>query len=180
MTLLQIAREHCANWRKDGRGCLGAIIDDDLQIRRCIPKSECVVGVRGRRCQYFEECVAPMAPSLADGNYRQSFEEVVRQYRVDCGLPYADERPCPVCGRAMEPRRRFCHICAAARRREATRLAVKRHRVGCKQLTGNGPLETKGSDGVSAPGGMETADGEAASPVGVPGERTADGATITN
>jgi hypothetical protein len=36
MTPLQLAHDHCANWNSDG-SCLGAIIDDDLQIRRCRP-----------------------------------------------------------------------------------------------------------------------------------------------
>ena len=152
MTLLQIAEEHCANWRQDGKGCLGAMIDDDLQIRRCAPKPQCVLGTPGQRCLYFEDCIAPMAPSIAEPNYRQSFESVVRQYRVDCGLPYADERPCPVCGRAMEPRRRFCHVCAAAKRKESTRLAVQRHRVTCKQLSDFGPLKIKGLEGVKRAG----------------------------
>ena len=178
MTLLQLVRAHCANWRKDGKGCLGAIIDDDLQIRLCISKRKCQLGKRGHRCLYFEECVAPMAPSLAEPNYRQLFEGAVRQYRVDCKLAYADERPCPVCRRPMEPRRRFCHICAAARRRETTRLGMQRHRR-CEQLTPNGPLQDTGFKGVSVPAGRVIADRKAASPAAVRAEsRSFTAATI--
>jgi hypothetical protein len=130
MTLLQIARAHCANWRKDGKGCLGAIIDDDLQIRRCCPKPDCTLGVVGQRCRYFEECVMPMAGSINNPAYRQAFEEVVRLYRVAARLPYADERPCPVCRRPMEPRRRFCHACAQARHRANQRAWAARRRLG--------------------------------------------------
>ena len=141
MTLLQIAEEHCTNWRRDGRGCQGAMIDDDLQTRRCVPKPRCLLATRGQRCEYFEECIAPMADRIADANRRQAFEEVVRHYRVDCKLPYEDERACPVCGRPMEPRRRFCNICAAAKRRETVRSAVQRYRAKCNQLNKNGPLK---------------------------------------
>src|SRR5437762_12218169 len=82
MTALQIANEHCANFRTDGKGCLGAMIEDDLQIRRCVPKPKCVLATPGERCRYFEECVAPMGRSIHDPGDRQKFEEAVRQYRL--------------------------------------------------------------------------------------------------
>lgn len=148
MTALQIAYAECANWRGDGKGCLGAIIDDDLQIRRCYPSARCVLSEPGKRCPYFEECVAPMASSIEDATRRAEFEAAIRDYRLAAELPCADERPCPVCGRAMEPRQRFCEVCAAARRKVSTRLAVERHRVGCKQLRHFGPLKIKGLEGV--------------------------------
>jgi hypothetical protein len=148
MTALQIAYAECANWRKDGKGCLGAIIDDDLQIRRCDRKPKCLLGTPGARCQYFEECVAPMAASIENPSRRLAFEAAVRDYRLAAKLPCADDRPCPMCGQAMEPRQRFCDVCAAARRKDSTRRAVQRHRVGCKQLRPNGPLKIKGPDGV--------------------------------
>jgi hypothetical protein len=140
MTPLQIAHAHCANWRKDNDACLGAIIDDDLQIRRCIPKPRCVVGTPGQRCQYFEECVLPMARSIHDPNYRQQFEEGVRQYRLAANIKTGIGRPCPVCGRWMEPGRRFCPVCAAAKRRASTRAAMAKQRVRCEQLAEKAPL----------------------------------------
>jgi hypothetical protein len=133
MTLLQIAREQCANWRSDGKGCLGAIIDDDLQIRRCCPRPTCLMSVAGQRCRYFEDCVMPMERSIENPVYRQAFEEAVRLYRVAAKLPYADERPCPVCGRPMEPRRRFCHACARARHRANQRAWVAGRREAMKE-----------------------------------------------
>jgi len=148
MTALQIAYAECANWRKDGKGCLGAMIDDDLQIRRCVPRPKCILSTPGERCLYFEECVAPMAGSIENPAARADFEAAIREYRRAAELPCADERPCPTCGQAMEPGRRFCGVCAAARRKESTRRAVGRHRVGCKQLRPNGPLQTKGPEGV--------------------------------
>ncbi len=134
MTLLQVAQAHCANWRRDRGGCLGAIFDGDLQIRRCCPKPSCTLAVAGQRCRYFEGCVMPMARSIYNPVYRQGFEEAVRQYRVAAKLPYADERPCPICGRPMEPRRRFCHACARARHR-ANQRAWAAHRREAKQVT---------------------------------------------
>lgn len=153
MTALQIAYAHCANWRKDGKGCLGAMIDDDLQIRRCFPQPRCVLGTPGERCGYFEECVAPMAPSIDNPKVRLEFEGAVRDYRLAAKLPCADDRPCPMCGQAMEPRRRFCDVCAAGRRKQSNRAAFRRHWVTSKQLRGNGPLKTRGFVGVQNGGG---------------------------
>src|SRR5512137_1911534 len=121
MTSLQIAHAHCANWRKDNNRCLGAIIDDDLQIRRCIPKPKCVLGMPGQRCAYFEESVVPMAGSIHDPHSRQEFEEAIRLYQFAANLPSRELRKCPTCGRGMEPRRRLCPVCATARRRETYR-----------------------------------------------------------
>ncbi len=148
MTALQIAKDFCANWRTDGKGCLGAIIGDDGRIRGCVAKPKCLLGTPGERCPYFEECVAPMGPTIVQPVLRQQFEGAVRDYRLAAKLPCADERPCPMCGRPMEPGRRYCEVCAAGRRKQSTRLAVQRHRVGCKQLSQNGPLEIKGFAGV--------------------------------
>jgi len=148
MTALQIAYAECANWRKDGKGCLGAVIDDDLQIRRCFPRPRCVLGTPGERCLYFEECVAPMAPSIDNPNRRLEFEAAVRDYRLAAKLPCADDRPCPVCGRPMEPRQRFCEICASRRRKETKREGMARARVKGGQLSQFGPLETKGFVGA--------------------------------
>ena len=122
MTALQIAQAHCANWRSDGKGCLGAMIDDDLQIRRCSPKPKCVLGTPGERCLYFEECVAPMAASIENLKVRTEFEAAVRNYRLAAKLQCADERPCPMCGRPLDPGRRFCRECAAKRRRINQRM----------------------------------------------------------
>ena len=144
MTALQIAYAECANWRKDGKGCLGAIIEDDLQIRRCKPRERCLLSTPGERCQYFEECVAPMGPGIHDEARRVAFMAAVRDYRLAAKLPCADDRPCPMCGQAMEPRRRFCDVCAAGRRKQSNRAAFRRHWVTSKQLMANGPLETKG------------------------------------
>jgi hypothetical protein len=152
MTALQIAYAECANWRKDGKGCLGAMIDDDLQVRRCVPRPKCVLSTPGERCLYFEECVAPMAASIENPSRRLEFEAAVREYRLAAKLPCADDRPCPVCGQPMEPRRRFCDVCADARRKASTRAAFRKHWVTSKQLTADGPLKIKGAEGVETGG----------------------------
>jgi hypothetical protein len=81
-----------------------------------------------------------MSRSIADENYRRFFEAVVREYRLAAKLPCAEERPCPTCGRPMEPRKQFCFACAAQRRRESTRLSMKRSRRECEQSSGKRPL----------------------------------------
>ena len=140
MTALQIAKEHCANWLGEGQGCLGAMIDDDLQIRRCCPKPQCGLATPGERCRYFEECVAPMSPGIANEDYRGRFEAAVRDYRRATNQPCADERPCPNCGRPMEPRERFCSLCSAAKRKESGRLTAERSRSKSRQLSQKRPL----------------------------------------
>jgi hypothetical protein len=141
MRLVELAHNHCANWRKDGKGCLGAIIDDDLQIRWCMPRPVCLLTTPRQRCQYFEECVMPMVRSIEDPAYRQEFEEAVRLYKVAVGLPYADERGCPGCGRPMEPGKRFCHLCAKARHRANQREWIAKRRAG-KQVVGATQVES--------------------------------------
>ncbi len=162
MTALQIAYAECANWRKDGKGCLGAIIDDDLQIRRCDPKPKCVLGTPGERCRYFEECVAPMGPSIYSEAYRVAFMAAVRDYRLAAKLPCAEERPCPTCGRPMEPRQRFCEVCAAERRRNSTRRAMKVSRSQCEQLSQKQPLAIKDLQGQSILSAVPTLPGDPA------------------
>ena len=156
MKPLQLAHDHCANWRKDGRGCLGAVIDDDLQIRHCRPKPQCLLASPGQRCLYVEECVLPMARSIDNPVQRQQFEEAVRQYRLTARFAPTETRPCPDCGRAMEPRRRFCLACAAARRKASTRTAAAKRRSACKQLSQFPPLNIKGFQGPLDRVGMET------------------------
>jgi hypothetical protein len=144
MTPLQIAKDHCANWRNDGKGCLGAIIDDDLQIRRCRPKAKCVLGTPGERCAYFEECVAPMAPSIENPKVRAEFDAAVRNYRLAAELPCADERPCPICGQPIVSRRRFCDQCATSRNRSNQRAWVQKKRGLVSKVNGISTPVNKG------------------------------------
>jgi len=61
MTARQFAREECANAQHDG-SCLGVAIEADLSMRRCRPLPACLLA-EGKRCSYFEECVAPRPTS---------------------------------------------------------------------------------------------------------------------
>jgi hypothetical protein len=162
MTALQIAYAECANWRKDGKGCLGAIIDDDLQVRRCDPKPKCVLETPGERCQYFEECVAPMGPGIYNEAYRVAFMAAVRDYRLAAKLPCAEERPRPMCGKAMEPRQRFCFACAAERRRESWRLKARTARGKSSQLSQKQPLTINDLEGGSDLSAVPTLAGDPA------------------
>jgi len=156
MTPIQIAHDQCANWRTDGQGCLGAVIDDDLQIRRCHPRPQCLLASPGCRCRYFEECVMPMARGVANPAYRQQFEAAVRQYLVDAKLATAVPRACPACGRPMDQCRRFCLVCAAARRRSSTRKAAAKRRLTGKQLSPFRPLNTNNLQGQFGEAAMVT------------------------
>jgi uncharacterized OB-fold protein len=70
----------------------------------------------------------PLARSLANPIYRQSFEDSIRRYRVAAKVGTGLLRSCPDCGRTMEPRRRYCPPCAALRRKASTLKAVSKHR----------------------------------------------------
>jgi hypothetical protein len=144
MTALQIAQAECANWRKDGKGCLGAIIDDDLQIRRCCPKPKCVLGTPGERCLYFEECVAPMWRTMEDPVRKEEFGEAVRQYRLAAKLPSLELRGCPRCGRLIGRRKRYCSMCAAAQRRLTRREWGRAKRRMASTIKLVGTLENQG------------------------------------
>ena len=87
MTPLQFAREECANHQPDG-SCLGAWINEDLSITRGDPKPRCLLA-EGKRCRYFEECVAPMARMVNDPRRATALRDAVTQYYValDQGQP---------------------------------------------------------------------------------------------
>src|SRR5512137_1610216 len=93
-----------------------------------------------------------MAPSIDNPRVRLEFEGAVRDYRLAAKLPCADDRPCPMCGQAMEPRQRFCEVCASRRRKQGKRESMARARVRCGQLSQFGPLEIKGFVGVQSGG----------------------------
>jgi hypothetical protein len=147
MSPLQIAQDHCANWRWDA-SCLGAIIDDDLQIRRCCPKPKCVLGTPGERCLYFEECVAPMAASIENPKQKAEFQAAVRQYRLGAKLRSADERPCPICGSPIESRRRFCDICATKNHQANQRAWARKKRSAVSKVSAFSTVDNQGLTGA--------------------------------
>jgi hypothetical protein len=130
---LQIARAHCSNFQHDG-SCLGAWIDDDLQIRHCGHKAECLLKKRGARCPYFEECVAPIGAQLEAHErgystlYIQQVREALDQYHRAAEKQQEKHGGCKDCGRLRAPRGQYCVICAARRNKENQRrwAAAKR------------------------------------------------------
>ncbi len=134
MTPLQFAHEECANYQPDG-SCLGAVIEDDLTMRRCRPLSRCAL-VDEKRCAYFEECVAPMADMVSDPRRAVRLQEAGRNYRAMTHQKSKTVRACPECGQPMAPRKRFCPVCSRKRRKNTVRQSTAQWRLGCEQLTG--------------------------------------------
>lgn len=125
MTPLQFAKEQCANFEPDG-SCKGIGIRDDGSLFSFGKKPKCVLGIPGIRCQYFEECVAPMG--FEDPRQREERNEAVRLYRKSSNAPkfaHQTGRICPDCQeRELEPRRRYCYVCSEKRNRIANRKRV--------------------------------------------------------
>lgn len=119
MTALQLVREECANHQSDG-SCAGAMINDDLSILCSIPQSRCLVA-EGKRCPYFEECVAPMVNMVTVPRRLAEIQEAVAEYRRITKQKDTPARPCPDCGGSCQPRKRYCPNCAHAREKAAKR-----------------------------------------------------------
>lgn len=125
MTALQFARLECSNFESDGR-CKGLTIADDGRVSRMKnAPAKCTLGTAGVRCQFFEECVAPMASRIEPIRSdlivrRKEYEEAVREYRLSANVPQAAKRACK-CGRPLEPYKQLCYVCREATRKEANR-----------------------------------------------------------
>lgn len=141
MTLTNLAALHCANYNTDG-SCVGAMIDDDLQIRVCRPKPKCLLNTAGVRCRYFEECVMPMNssdwPELRTPQQHEEFARLVHLYRRAANVPSQNGRRCG-CGRELEPRKRMCYQCRQKARRSSYRDSKRKTRVPCPQLSQKTP-----------------------------------------
>lgn len=82
MTPLQFAQAWCANWQPGG-SCLGVNIHDDLTQRIGTPKPKCVCG--DARCEYFEQCVAPVAKRLELPRPAVEAKEAIYAYKQRTG-----------------------------------------------------------------------------------------------
>ncbi len=134
MTPLQAAKAHCANYQPDGT-CLGVDIKDDGSLTRFQPAGrKCLLATAGQRCPYFEQCVMPMEIREWKSPLEQKdFAQAVYTYRIaaDVSRQEKGKRICPTCNcRPLEPRKKYCYVCAEASRREATRERVDRLRTG--------------------------------------------------
>ncbi len=119
MTPLQFAKAECSNF--DAGTCKGIGIKDDGSLYSFGAKPKCVLGTPGIRCEFFEECVAPMAGRMGNPRLNQDYTEAAKVYRTAANVPTQPKRACPGCGRDLEPRRRFCYVCADSRQKQANR-----------------------------------------------------------
>lgn len=126
MTPLQFAIAECANHQPDG-SCAGVMINRDLTMSRASPKPRCLLA-DGKRCQYFDQCVAPMAGWVTDPRRAAGLQAAVAEYRQMTNQKAAAARPCPGCGAPLPKGKRYCQACAAARRKASNRAAQGRRR----------------------------------------------------
>jgi len=124
MTSLQMANAECPNWNQGA--CSGARIADDLLPLPGRPLEKCALA-DGKRCEYFEACVLPMAAMASDPARSKSFMDAADFYRILHKMS-GIIRQCPECGRPLPVRRRVCVDCAIKRRRNTFREAQRRIR----------------------------------------------------
>lgn len=125
-----MARDFCANFKPEG--CLGVgleLVNGEFKNVRLWPaRPNCLLEKAGVRCSYFEECVMPTKIDISKPRLKAEIEEAVRDYRLAANVPApSDARKCE-CGRELEPRKQFCYVCKAKRKKDQTRSAVKKHR----------------------------------------------------
>jgi len=123
MTPLQMANAECPNWNQGT--CAGTRIADDLSPLPGRPLHKCALA-DGRRCEYFEECVLPMAAMTSGPDRSKSFMAAADSYRILHKIP-GETRQCE-CGRPLPSHSRMCADCAAKRRRNSNREAQRRNR----------------------------------------------------
>ena len=126
MTPTQFAKEECANHQPDG-SCLGIMINADLSTTQARPLPKCLLA-EGKRCPYFEQCVAPMADMASDPRRAAALQAAVAEYRQATNQKAPANRSCPDCGAALQKGKQRCPKCAAFRRRAANRARQERRR----------------------------------------------------
>ncbi len=112
----------CANHLPDG-SCIGAKFDDTLRHRGFTPRSKCLV-VADKRCQYFEDCVMPLADIAEDPQHATDWRSAVAEYRRKHNLGIDEGRVCPDCGEKLTARKTICPICLTARRKAKKRARM--------------------------------------------------------
>lgn len=124
MTPLQMANAECPNLNNGA--CDGMRFDDNLKPLPGKALDRCLLAA-DKRCDYFEECVMPMAAMVSDPAKSKSYMDAADSYRILHRLSGVT-RQCPDCGRPLPYRRRLCADCTRKHRRESTRNAVQRNR----------------------------------------------------
>ena len=133
MTPMQLVRDECANHQPDG-SCLGVMINEDLSMTRAAPKPRCLLA-EGKRCPYFEACVAPMADMASDPRRAADLLEAVAEYRRITKQGLELTRQCPDCDGPMRKGKQYCRKYADRRRKASNREAQARTRQGRGLLT---------------------------------------------
>ena len=110
------------------------------------------------RCDYFEQCLLPIALPNQFRDYARLISNSKRDARLAednlrkaVGRPYAEAeaeaaesgRTC-TCGSPLPKRRRLCDSCAKANRKKAYRDAKAKNHLTVPQLTDSAPLDTTG------------------------------------
>ena len=126
MKTSSFVREECANHMTDG-SCIGAKFDDHLRHRGFTPRSKCLV-IADKRCQYFEECVMPLADIAEDPQHAADWRGAVAAYRRKHNLGLDEGRACPGCGEKLTARKRICPACFLKARKEAARRGMRSKR----------------------------------------------------
>jgi hypothetical protein len=124
VTPLKAAKAHCANFQPDG-SCLGIAFRDDLSMYRFRVPGSCVFHERPcQACPYFEEIVLPQVPGSVADEYRRTLAPGVKT-----SVKPQSIKLCPECQRrGLEPRRKYCSLCAKNKRREYQRQLMRRKR----------------------------------------------------
>ena len=146
MTPLQAARAECANCDSAGH-CSGVGIANDLSCYMFRTPGKCWLAPdeqgRIKRCQYFEERVAPLAKKRAQaacGHEQQrraiSLGEGVHAYEMAViPVPNLKHAKCKDCHRRVRPPKRLCTQCAK-------NSALKSKRQWWSKTRKNGALGT--------------------------------------
>ena len=118
-TLTAFARKHCSNWEVSDNICLG-VMDNAI-----FNEGPCLLS-QGKRCQYFEQSVFP----IADPPYRYSTEparyEAILDLYLKINPDFQQRKPIKIrlcgCGEVLKPRRHVCDQC----KKNQTRFTRKR------------------------------------------------------
>jgi hypothetical protein len=123
MTPLQVAKAECDNCDSAGN-CAGIGIRDDLSLYRFRSEGKCWLAPdeqgKIKRCQHFEECVAPLAKKRAQAASTQEqskaaarLTEGVHAYEAAV-MPVATVKyaKCKRCQRTVYSPKRLCAQCA--------------------------------------------------------------------
>jgi hypothetical protein len=139
MTALQVAKAECDNCDSAGN-CSGIGIAGDLSLYRFRQPGKCWLAPdeQGKitRCQYFEECVAPLAKKRAQAASTQeqqsaaaSLAQGVHAYEMAVmPVPTIKYAKCKSCHRRVHAPKRLCEQCARNSTLKSKRLWWSRTR----------------------------------------------------